>query len=158
MKRLVFLIMLIACSLGVYAQTEKGQSSVGFNVGYGFEYDNVTLGIDYRYNILDEFRLNPSITHFVKNNGVSSWAIDMNAHYLFKLSSMFGFYPLAGLNLSFWDLKHPHKEDYNRFGVNLGMGAELYATREVTVGVEFKYNIIKDFDQALFAVRAAYNF
>ena len=39
---------------------------------------------------------------FVKDDGLSAWAIDVNAHYVFKLSDMFGFYPLAGLDLSFW--------------------------------------------------------
>ena len=51
--------------------------------------------------VTDAFRLTPSITHLVKNDGLSAWAIDMNAHYVFKLSEMFGFYPLAGLSLSF---------------------------------------------------------
>ena len=55
--------------------------------------------------VTDAFRLTPSITHLVKNDGLSAWAIDMNAHYVFKLSEMFGFYPLAGLSLSFLESK-----------------------------------------------------
>lgn len=153
MKRLLFVMLLAVISLGAYAQ--QGQQSVGLNIGYGFDSKNATLGVDYRYNITDQVRLAPSLTYFVKNDGLSSFAIDMNAHYVFRLSDMFGFYPLAGLNLSFWDVA-----GYNatRFGANIGLGAELYATDKITVGLEVKYNIIKTFDQALLGVRVGYNF
>ena len=46
----------------------------------------------------------------------------------------------------------------SRLGLNIGLGGEVYASRELTVGLEMKYNLIKDFDQALAAVRIAYNF
>lgn len=164
MKKLVILLLLAVVSLGAYAQTEQGRSSVGFNIGYGFDSKNATLGVDYRYCITDAIRLNPSLTHFVKNNGLSAWAIDMNAHYVVKLSDMFGFYPLAGLSLSFWkadygELNHVKlSSNYTRFGANIGLGGELYATDQITVGLEVKYNIVKDIDQALVAVRVGYNF
>lgn len=166
MKKLFMLIVMAAVSLGAVAQTDKGDSSFGFNVGYGFDSENALLGIDYRYNLIDEVRLAPSLTYFVKNNGLSVWAIDMNAHYIVKLSDMFGFYPLAGLSLSFWkfgdlfwDGRHHHGSiNRTRFGANIGLGGEVYATNQITVGLEVKYNIIKDFDQAMLGVRVGYNF
>lgn len=157
MQRWMFVLALTILSLGAYAQTEKGISSAGFTIGYGFGPDakNATLGLDYRYNILDEVRISPSLAYFVKNDGLSAWAIDLNAHYVVQLSDMFGFYPLGGLSLSFWDVW-----GYNatRFGVNIGLGGELYATKEITVGVEFKYNAIKDFHQPMLGVRVGYSF
>ena len=109
--------MLTLFSIGAYAQTQQGQSSFGFNLGYNFnDVGNATISIDYRYCVTDAFRLTPSITHLVKNDGLSAWAIDMNAHYVFKLSEMFGFYPLAGLSLSFWKAG---PWDATRFGVLL---------------------------------------
>ena len=45
-----------------------------------------------------------------------------------------------------------------RFGANIGLGGEVYATDQITVGLEFKYNIIKDFDQPILGVRVGYNF
>ncbi|MCD7849650.1 MAG: porin family protein [Parabacteroides sp.] len=167
MKKLIVMLMLTVFSIGAYAQTQQGQSSFGFNIGYGFDSKNATLGVDYRYCITDAVRLSPSITHFVKNDGLSAWAIDMNAHYVVKLNEMFGFYPLAGLSLSFWkysyglnwggyDLKGSGNE--TRFGANIGLGGEVYATGNLTVGLEVKYNIIKDMDQALLGVRVGYSF
>jgi len=155
MKKLIVMLMLTIVSTGVFAQTEKGSSSFGLNIGYGFDSENATLGIDYRYNLTNEIRLTPSITHFVKNDGLKAWAIDMNAHYVVQLSDMFGFYPLGGLSLSFWNF---HSIDKTRFGANVGLGGEVYATKEITIGLEAKYNIIKDFDQAMIAVRVGYNF
>ena len=118
MKKLIVMLMLTLFSIGAYAQTQQGQSSFGFNLGYNFnDVGNATIGIDYRYCVTDAFRLTPSITHLVKNDGLSAWAIDMNAHYVFKLSEMFGFYPLAGLSLSFWKAG---PWDATRFGANIG--------------------------------------
>ena len=137
--------MLTLFSIGAYAQTQQGQSSFGFNLGYNFnDIGNATIGIDYRYCVTDAFRLTPSITHLVKNDGLSAWAIEM-----------FGFYPLAGLSLSFWKAG---PWDATRFGANIGLGGEVYATDRVSVGLEAKYNIIKDLDAAALAVRVGYNF
>ena len=149
------MLMLAVFSLGAYAQTQQGQSAVGFNIGYGFDSKNATLGVDYRYCITDAGRLSPSLTYFVKNDNHSTWAIDLNAHYVVKLSEMFGFYPLAGLSLSFWKAG---PWDATRFGANIGLGGEVYATDRISVGLEAKYNIIKDLDAAALAVRVGYNF
>ena len=117
MKKLIVMCMLAIISMSAFAQTQQGQSSFGFNLGYGFnENGNALLGLDYRYNLTDEVRLAPSLSYFVKDDGLSAWAIDVNAHYVFKLSDMFGFYPLAGLDLSFWK-------------VSLGNSASLNKTR-----------------------------
>ena len=112
--------------------------------------------MDYRYCLTDEVRLNPGLTYLVKNHGVSAWMIDVNAHYVFKLSSMFGFYPLAGVSMSFWDWDGPH-DGVTRFGANIGLGGEVYATPEFSLGWS-KIHIIKDLDQAFIALRAAYCF
>ena len=122
MKKFVMMLMLTVFSLGAYAQTQQGQSAVGFNIGYGFDSKNATLGVDYRYCITDAVRLSPSLTYFVKNDNHSTWAIDLNAHYVVKLSEMFGFYPLAGLSLSFWNWDAGHGRSHNetRLGANIG--------------------------------------
>ena len=101
MKRITILFCLLCLGLSAFAQTQRGSSSVGLNIGYGFESENATLGIDYRYCITDEVRIAPSLTYFVKADDLSAVAIDLNAHYVVKLSDVFGFYPLAGIDLAF---------------------------------------------------------
>lgn len=160
MKKLFVICMLTIISMSAFAQTQQGQSSFGFNLGYGFnDNGNALVGLDYRYNFTDEVRFAPSLTYFVKDNGLSAWAIDMNVHYVFKLSDMFGFYPLAGLDLSFWKASYGKlSHNMTRFGANIGLGGEVYAADQLTIGLEFKYNIIKDFDQPILALRVGYNF
>lgn len=157
MKKLFLVLSMICLSLGVFAQTDAGRSSFGFNLGYAFDSEQATLGLDYRYCLTDEVRLNPGLTYLVKNHGLSAWMIDLNAHYVFKLSTMFGFYPLAGVSMSFWN-PGKHLDNLTRFGANIGLGGEVYATPEFSLGLEVKYNIIKDLDQAFIALRAAYCF
>ena len=106
-----------------------------------------------------------SLSYFVKDDGLSAWAIDVNAHYVFKLSDMFGFYPLAGLDLSFWKVSLGNSASLNktRLGANIGLGGEVYATDQLSVGLEFKYNILKSWgdlrlSQPLLALRIGYNF
>lgn len=154
MKRITILLSLLCICLGAFAQTQRGHSSVGFNVGYGFESENATLGVDYRYCITDEVRIAPSLTYFVKADDLSAVAIDLNAHYVIKLSDVFGFYPLAGVDLAFWK----RKGRTTRLGVNVGIGGEIYATEQLSLGLEVKYNIVKDIDQALLALRVGYSF
>lgn len=159
MKRLILILALAVVSLSVFSQTRRGDSSFGLNVGYGFDTDNATIGVDYRYNVTDEFRLAPSISYYTKNDNLSACSLDMNAHYVFKLSDMFGFYPLGGVNLSFWKYDHVLNNDTStRFGFNIGMGGEVYATDDITVGLEAKYNTVEDWDQAYLTVRVGYNF
>ena len=159
MKRITILFCLLCLGLSAFAQTQRGSSSVGLNIGYGFESENATLGIDYP----------PSLTYFVKADDLSAVAIDLNAHYVVKLSDVFGFYPLAGIDLAFWKFHHVggHINDFGRvddshnetrLGVNVGIGGEIYATEQLTLGLEVKYNIVKDIDQALLALRVGYNF
>jgi hypothetical protein len=153
MRRVIVLFMLAVITTAGYAQ--KGKTSAGFALGHAFDSENVMAGLDFRYNLTDEVRLAPSLSHFIKKNHVSAWAIDVNAHYVFDLNDMFAFYPLGGVGLSFWDF-WGHGE--NRFGLNVGLGGELYATKEITVGLEMKYNIVSDFDQAIAGIRIGYNF
>ncbi len=164
MKKIVMLIMLAVISLGASAQIERGRSSVGLNLGYGFDTENPIIGIDYRYALTNAIRINPGLSHYIKKDGLKAWAIDLNAHYVVRLSDMFRFYPLAGVDLSFWDqelIKEPRVEDSEsktRVGLNLGLGLEMYATERILVGLEFKYQIISKVDQAILGIRAGYVF
>ena len=67
MKKLIVMLMLMWFSIGAYGQTQQGQSSFGFNLGYNFnDVGNATIGIDYRYCVTDAFRLTPVDYSFSK--------------------------------------------------------------------------------------------
>lgn len=154
------MMMFAIGSIGAFAQTHEGQSAFGFNLGYHFNDEgNAVIGIDYRYSVTDNWRVAPSISYMAKSHGLSAVAIDVNAHYLFSLSDMFGFYPLVGLDLSFWRVGMGHLHDNRtRLGANIGLGGEYYLSDFLTLGLEFKYNAMKTFDAAVLGVRFGYTF
>ncbi len=97
----------------------------------------------------------------------------MNAHYLFSVASKFKVYPLVGLTYTNWnwdfdlsDLMKGYEGDeetsgsssVGRFGVNLGAGASYDITPKIAINFEVKYQIISDYNQAVFGIGAAYRF
>ena len=54
MKKLFLVLSMICLSLTVFAQADKGRSSFGFNLGYAFDTEQATLGLDYRYCLTEQ--------------------------------------------------------------------------------------------------------
>jgi len=161
MKKFIMVLLLVVCGTSIAsAQAGKGLSSFGVNLGYGFDSKNVSFGVDYRYCLTDEIRLSPAITYLIQNDGLSATMIDVNAHYIFPCTDRFNLYPLAGLSLSFWenDLHDNISAHETYIGANVGVGGEVYVTHDVTLGMELKWNIIKDHGQIFLGIRAGYCF
>ncbi|MDR3193838.1 MAG: porin family protein [Tannerella sp.] len=156
MKRLFLTGLLALVAASGYAQS--GSASVSAKTGYALDWETVTLGADYRYNFLPEFRLAPSLTYMIRNQGPSAWYMDLDCHYIVEVSELFSFYPIGGIGISIWqkDLLN-RREDAARLGINIGLGGELQLSPEISVGVDMKYNLITTYDQALVAIRVAYH-
>lgn len=176
MKKSLLVIMLCVIGLGVYAQ--KGEKAIGVNLGYGTEISNLGIGAKFQYGITDAIRAEASFDYFLKKDGVSMWDINLNAHYLFPVADKFKVYPLVGLTYTNWKLggdmdsdlgdndfdygygEEIDIEDSNtgKFGVNLGAGVEYAISSNLSVNFELKYQLISDFNQAVFGVGVAYKF
>lgn len=157
MKKILFLCLFAALATSGYAQ--RGHASVGASIGYAHEYEMATFGVDLRYNVLPDIRIAPSITHMLRNNGWSAWYLDLDAHYVIDVTPTFSFYPIGGISLSIWDWsRYRNDVKHTRVGPNIGLGGEFRIIEEISVGLDFKYNLIRDHDQALGAVRVAYHF
>mgnify|MGYP002235921361 CR=1 FL=1 len=64
---------------------------------------------------------------------------------------------LTGMGIMFmWMAMGNHNEC--RFGVNLGVGAEFALSRNWAMNLEFKYQLVSDFDQGVINIGAAYRF
>ena len=177
MKKLVFLtVCLVAFCANSFAQKkfrgEKGVSSVGVIVGHAISSKAPTIGVDYRYNILDKVRLAPSAMYVFENDFANTFYANADAHYLARITDKATMYPLAGIGLSYWkwdtlvindlnDLLDKSESDSKvRIGLNLGFGGEMRVTDDIIVGAEFRYNLTTEraYDQAMILVRAAYYF
>ena len=180
MKKLVFLtVCLVAFAANGFSQRgykgEQGVSSVGVIMGHAINNKAFTVGADYRYNILNNLRLSPSALYVLKNDDMSSLYLNADAHYLARITNEITIYPIGGLGVSvlnydktiFNNLEeyypdHPlAKSDTKvRFGLNLGFGGEMRASKDIIVGAEFRYNLTSErvYDQAMLLARVAYYF
>jgi opacity protein-like surface antigen len=165
---------------------EKGVSSIGVTAGYAVENKAFAAGLDFRYNILDRLRLASSVFHVLRNDslGASTWYANIDAHYLARVSNTTTVYPIVGAGLSFWKYKLPAGLEPNeeseetgeeenaesakdksttsevRVGLNLGVGVEKRITKDILLGLEFKYNLTTEriYNQAMLLGRIAYYF
>ena len=173
MKKLLALLgLLLLLSGGAYAQ--KGRQAIGFGLSYGTEIESIGLGVKYQYNITSPIRIEPSFNYFFENDHVSMLDVNVNFHYMFPLARTVKAYPLFGVTLANWmydghdfdkdiDDGHIHVDDdgdHNecRFGVNLGAGAEFALGGNWAMNVEFRYQLVSDFDQGVVNIGAAYRF
>jgi hypothetical protein len=174
MKKLVFIMVcLVAFAIGGFAQSdfggEKGISSIGVIGGHAIRSKAPTIGVDYRYNILDKVRLAPSVMYVFENDYANTFYANADVHYLARITDEATLYPLVGIGLSYWkwdsvleDLEDflGLSEDKLRIGLNLGFGGEIRLTKDIIVGAEFRYNLTSEraYDQAMILARAAYYF
>lgn len=159
MKKLVVLFSMMLFVMGS-AFAQKGIQAGGVHLAYGTEIESVGIGVKYQYNITDNIRLEPSMNYFFENDGVDMFDINANAHYLFPMASNVRVYPLAGLTFARWSGKDNGilDDDVTRLGVNVGGGAEMDITDKLMLNFELKYQVVSDFDQAVFNVGIAYMF
>ena len=156
----------IFCTVGVQAQTEKGDMAAGGNlsIGFGDSYTNFGLGAKFQYNVIDNLRLEPTVNYYFKKDYTSMWDLGVNAHYLFSVGDKLNFYPIVGLGvmgakLSYDDgYGNEYKDSATKFMVNLGAGAEYMLTSNVSVNFEYKYRICSDMNRSLLTLGVAYHF
>ena len=178
MKKL-FLTMCIAL-VSVVAFAQQGEKAVCVNLSYGTEISNLGIGVKGQYGLTDAIRLEAGFDYFLKKDYLSMWDINVNAHYLFPINEKFKVYPLVGLTYTSWSLDgegvfddvwegvydyddyYDEEEDGSnssgKFGVNLGAGIQYDITDKWAVNFELKYQLISDFNQAVFGLGIAYKF
>ena len=161
MKKLIVLFSMMFFIMGS-AFAQKGIQAAGVHLSYGTEIESFGIGIKYQYNITDNIRLEPSMNYFFENNGIDQFDINANAHYLFPMASNVRIYPLAGLTFARWSFPQliggKFSNDATRLGINIGGGAEMDITDKLMLNFELKYQLVNDFDQAIFNLGIAYMF
>lgn len=180
MKKYILALIISLVSVCSFAQV-KGDKAVGLNISYGTEISNIGIGVKGQYNFTDAIRAEAAFDYFLKKDGMSMWDINLNAHYLFPVAEKIKVYPLVGLTYTNWKLsfsdddvsmsEYPWSNEYSnggedsddssstgKFGVNLGCGVSYDITDKLAINAEVKYQLISDFNQAVFSVGVAYKF
>ena len=161
MKKFIVLFSMMFFIMG-NAFAQKGIQAAGVHLSYGTEIESFGIGLKYQYNITDNIRLEPSMNYFFENNGIDQFDINANAHYLFPMASNVRIYPLVGLTFARWSFPQliggKFSNDATRLGINIGGGAEMDITDKLMLNFELKYQLVNDFDQAIFNLGIAYMF
>ncbi len=168
MKKLFLTLAVALISFCAQAKV-KGDVAAGLNLSYGTEISNIGIGVKGQYNFTDAIRGEVSFDYFLKKDGMKMWDINVNAHYLFPVADKFKVYPLVGLTYANCtssisdEMKELGVEENGsssdgRFGVNLGAGASYDITAKIAINFEIKYQIISNYNQAVFGIGAAYRF
>ena len=88
--------------------------------------------------------------------------LNLNAHYLFKISDKFNLYPMAGIYFTHITTEINIFEDRisewnEKLGINLGGGAEYKITNAFALDFEAKYQLL-GINQAVISLGATYTF
>ncbi len=160
MKR--FFLLLFISLIGIGAHANEDDFSIGLNFGFGTDISNFNIGPKVQYCFTDAIRAEFACNYFFKKDYTSMLDLNLNAHYLFKLSNKFNIYPLAGIyfthittevdvfgdRISDWDEK---------LGINLGVGAKYNLTNAIALDFEAKYQLF-GINQAVISLGATYTF
>ncbi len=167
MKKLTLLaIVTIALTFNSFAQI-----SAGGGISYGTEAETIGFNLRGQYNITESIDVVGGFTFFLPKKTSqaipffgtietksSLWTFDIDGHYNFNINDKFGFYPLAGLNISgaSVDVDGTKAKD-TEVGFNIGAGATYEINDKLAAFTEVKYTI-GNFDQVVIGIGVLYGF
>lgn len=155
MKKLFCIVaFILGFATATYAQ--KGDVVMGIQLNNASEINQMGLGVKIQCFVSDAIRIEPSFNYFFKKATVDTWDVNLNAHYVFNVTDKFHLYPLVGLVFSRWTITDTG--NFNRFGANVGAGAEYYFTEKIGMIGEVKYQLVKDVSQCVFSLGVNYKF
>ena len=153
MKRLCLLTVVLLISLTTVSAQQQGEKSIGINAGYGSEIESYKLGVNFKYNFSDQFRVAPSFEYYLERRGLSFWDANADANYLVYVGDGINAYPLAGLTL----MRGSSKSFSNtEFGVNLGGGIDFRLVDALDFNIEAKYQILDNWSQFALCLGISY--
>ena len=159
-KMAIVAIAAVSMSMATQAQ-QKGDMAAGGSlvIGTGDSYTNVGISGKFQYNVIDQLRLEGSLTFFLKKDYISFWDISANGHYLFPVTNQITVYPLAGLGI------FGTKVDYGLGSVtgsdvcfNIGGGIDIKLTDQLFFNGELKYKIVNHWDRFMISAGVTYKF
>lgn len=166
MKKLLLTVALVACTLGAFAQSEKGEKSLVGNIGVQSDPGRFLIGAQGRYVIADKIRLAPDVMFIFPKNKVTGLDVNLNVHYVFdNVAENISVYPLAGIamqngryaggeRIGDYKTKSAGATDW---GFNLGAGGSYNLGGNRFANVELKYTF-SDADCFTFALGYGFKF
>lgn len=143
MKKVILAVLLAVFSLGLHAQSGKGEKSAILQAGYQSDPGRLMLGVQGRYGIANNIRLAPDVMFLFPKHKTVGLDVNVNAHYVFPLEGNLSIYPLAGLAMMngryTGDLPDGVGKGSTNWGFNLGGGFEYQLSGSSFLNLEMKY-------------------
>lgn len=142
-KLIPILLIVFISSFGINKAIAQQQGDVAFggNLNFGTYVPTVSIGLNAQYNFTDEIRVVGNFDYFIKNNGLTTFDITFDAHYIFPISDKFAAYPLVGFGLSiasYGDRDNTYSSSRVPFVTNIGGGVQYYITDNFRINFEIK--------------------
>lgn len=153
-KFLIMSVMALACVFTMSA--EKGEKSIGAQFDYASKHSMVGLGLNFQYEFLNNVRIEPEFIYYFESDHITAFNVNLNFHYLIHTSNKFAIYPLAGF--SYARVNPEIGDGVNRFGANVGVGAEYTINNRFAFYVEERFQILKDMNQSVTCLGVKYKF
>lgn len=166
MRMLRFAALLTTTALASLATDAAAHPWIGAGLVYGTEIEEPGIQINGYYGldpVLEGLRVGAEFAYYFVDDPVTFWTLDFNGHYRFFGPGPLGVYAIGGLDIArvSVDLDLGPLGDQStsetEIGLNLGIGAEYAVAEQIDLFGEVKY-VISDYDQAVLAVGARYEF
>ena len=151
------LILSLVALAGIFTMNaEKGEKAIGAQFNYASKHSMVGLGLNFQYEFVNNVRVEPEFIYYFENDGINAFNVNLNFNYLIRTSNSFAIYPLAGF--SFARITPEIGDGVNRFGANVGVGAEYTINSRFAFYVEERFQILKDMNQSVTCLGVKYKF
>ena len=154
MKKLFLTMLVVLVSMSAMAQDKK--YGVGINLLYGTKIENIGFGVKGQYYATEAVRVEANAAYFMEKNDWKMWDVNLVGHYLIPVADKMHVYPLAGVGITNWSTSVLSGKI--KFAIDLGAGFQFDVAEDFAISAEAKYQIIQDYNQAVFAVGAVYKF
>jgi len=155
-KVTVVAVLLFFAFMPNTANAQSKDFSLGAKLAYGTEIENIGIGINAEFPIMEKLTISPSFIYYLPKDEtfvkINWFEVNANANYYFVQDEEFDFYGLAGLNYTNVSVKYdgPYaglilgntSDSDGRLGLNLGGGANWNLGGSITPFAEVKYVII----------------
>ena len=152
-----FLLLSLVALAGVFSMNAaQGEKAFGAQFSYASKHSMVGLGLNFQYEFVDNFRIEPEFIYYFESDHVSAFNVNLNLNYLIRTSNKFAIYPIAGF--SYARVTPEIGDGVNRFGANVGVGAEYTINNHFGFYVEERFQILKDMNQSVTCLGVKYKF
>lgn len=143
--------------LGIFTMNAaQGEKAFGAQFNYASKHSMVGLDLNFQYEFLNNVRVEPEFIYYFKSDGIDAYNLNLNFNYLIRTSRSFAIYPLAGF--SYARISPEIGDGVNRFGANVGLGANYTINNHFAFYVEQRFQILKDMNQSVTGLGVKYSF